>query len=1175
MMVNLIKLVLLVILFQSYVKGQLSPTDDYDSSLSITTTSEPDLVESVTLTSTSTVKPPIVRQARTTSTPSISSPTILATTTPQSDDIVTSTSKPNYVSAETSDIDPENNKEEVNTEVDKEHDTSSSVTVNPIIKSIEKKVNDSELIDSTPSPKELPKNEGKLETETSKPEKNMLEVISSTISDDIDESRNDPKTTQNPADSLVSKLSTEPPSTSTSTTPNPEPSPGYLNDEGSMPKDSPDNRVSRANSALLSNDGNKKAEKWLNDKKDPKDSAETTEEGDKSESKESLNKPAAATLTGSTESYEFPEDDLDNLTLPNFETNSVVDILNGNDSTNDPEAPAVKSFSVEGSSGSGLLIRIFQGPDRSKLPVDSKAEDIYRYISGIVDNETSLIAKSILPHVVELGFKVRIDGKCSRSILAISNGVKAKKTWAFQFLDSYGRREDGFLAGTLSSLGNFDQCLKIRATDDAISEEDEFSGKYCLAQVKPPLPEQSKDGRFTFKSSLLNYAGTELENTYLEEWGSFAHELYSNAYTIGMCIPSTCQSKDIAKILNELANPFNFTVTFNARCTPETNYWEAQSPPEYALFILCLLGLMVGFGTAYDFYIRKKEENCLGRLFAAFSSISNTHVLLGHKKGETKKEKLAKERQMLAGQSLSWIHGLQFLSVCWIVIANVYQLGGLPIAYLLKNLNMDFRSQGGSLMFQFILNSWDYMAELFFLLSGFVFCLGLLGARERKRCPTFGRFFIRQWLSFAPSIIGAILITLIVFQWSWQDGPSFSRAEKLIVEPCNQNGVASIFLFNNWLPVKDMCLPQTWFLSALFQLQLIGFMVILIIHRKPALGVTLSLLLILLGIILPGLLTYQYNLPPTMLLNNPNIQQLRDDLSIQYFATYNHLSSYFVGILLAYLIYKKPAKPIINKGLRFAIWIVLGAISLSSILITCKWNGFKDIPNQTSSIIYSALHRIAFISFFIWLTHQFTFKQGGIVGRFLSWKAFKTLNGLSLQVYLVHLIIIWNYFLTKRDLVDYRNFELTVDSFGIILASLFCGYLMYLFIEAPFHQITAGFVKCLFGCDLKSRLREYENEADANIGDSIGEEKKTTIEESLCTVDGSTLGNNEVRIEVSSPTEDNSQDKQQSQLNTESKNDQQSNQEQISLQDQPQAPAGPQAQPQPNGINNNGVVIRL
>lgn len=80
----------------------------------------------------------------------------------------------------------------------------------------------------------------------------------------------------------------------------------------------------------------------------------------------------------------------------------------------------------------------------------------------------------------------------------------------------------------------------------------------------------------------------------------------------------------------------------------------------------------------------------------------------------------------------------------------------------------------------------------------------MLASHERKKAPAFGRFIIRQWLYYAPSVIAAILITLVVFQWSWSSGPIFSNAEHLIVDQCIHNGASNIMLFSNWMPTKDM-----------------------------------------------------------------------------------------------------------------------------------------------------------------------------------------------------------------------------------------------------------------------------------------------------------------------------------------------------------------------------------
>lgn len=92
---------------------------------------------------------------------------------------------------------------------------------------------------------------------------------------------------------------------------------------------------------------------------------------------------------------------------------------------------------------------------------------------------------------------------------------------------------------------------------------------------------------------------------------------------------------------------------------------------------------MTILGTAYDAYLRKSGENCLGRLFAAFSVISNTRNLLGNSGKDdmcsAREEKIACEKR-----SLSWIHGLQVIALFWLIVANVFQLGGLPITYILS-----------------------------------------------------------------------------------------------------------------------------------------------------------------------------------------------------------------------------------------------------------------------------------------------------------------------------------------------------------------------------------------------------------------------------------------------------------------------------------------------------------
>lgn len=91
------------------------------------------------------------------------------------------------------------------------------------------------------------------------------------------------------------------------------------------------------------------------------------------------------------------------------------------------------------------------------------------------------------------------------------------------------------------------------------------------------------------------------------------------------------------------------------------------------------------------------------------------------------------------------------------------------------------------------------------------------------------------------------------------------------------------------------------------------------------------------------------------------------------------------------------------------------------------------------------------------------------------------------------------------------------------MLSCLAGYAIHLLVEAPFHQITAGFVKCLFGCDLKSRLREFEEDNESPLEDPIAEEKKNAqqLQQQQQQQQQENSDSRDVRINVSAPTEEN------------------------------------------------------
>ncbi len=76
--------------------------------------------------------------------------------------------------------------------------------------------------------------------------------------------------------------------------------------------------------------------------------------------------------------------------------------------------------------------------------------------------------------------------------------------------------------------------------------------------------------------------------------------------------------------------------------------------------------------------------------------------------------------------------------------------------------------------------------------------------------------------------------------------------------------------------------------------------------------------------------------------------------------------------------------------------------------------------------------------------------NGGLVNKFLSWKAFIPLSRLTYCVYLTHAWIVWIYWGSKRDLVDMNNFNILSLFSGIIFMSYILGAMFSLLFESPF-----------------------------------------------------------------------------------------------------------------------------
>lgn len=116
-------------------------------------------------------------------------------------------------------------------------------------------------------------------------------------------------------------------------------------------------------------------------------------------------------------------------------------------------------------------------------------------------------------------------------------------------IDSSGRLPSGALSGTLTDLGEYDQCLQInsRWRDNEVG----IRGMYCSIFLRPTLPK--KPVLHTIANPLNSLLEASKPGTVTRHVASNAHFLYYISVRIGVCLPAKCDSNDVHTMANKMA----------------------------------------------------------------------------------------------------------------------------------------------------------------------------------------------------------------------------------------------------------------------------------------------------------------------------------------------------------------------------------------------------------------------------------------------------------------------------------------------------------------------------------------------------------------------------------------------------------------------------------------------
>ncbi|KAM7304827.1 nose resistant to fluoxetine protein 6 [Ixodes scapularis] len=593
--------------------------------------------------------------------------------------------------------------------------------------------------------------------------------------------------------------------------------------------------------------------------------------------------------------------------------------------------------------------------------------------------------------------------------------------------DSNGKPPAGLLQGTVADLGSYDECLDVVVRD--LYGDVDFTGQYCSLFVNPRgVPFLKKMiSKFQEKGELL---GAYNPLNWLNQDLFFGIQL-------GTCIPSKCTGGELRHMAATLLHRYGFhTVVRGCEVKDKGPLTVTQRG---ILMFIGVLSVILVLGTAYDivrYYLpnekQKKLPVLLTKLLVSFSVVSNTKMLL-----------TTKAASGSDSVKLRFIHGMRFWSSSWVILGHTYFL--VSVTALGESLNIVKYHQNPA--FLMIANAYPCIQSFLFI-SGFLVTFNVLKyLKDYKKTLVIPivLLLVRRYIRITAPVMFVVAIWLLFPLFA--TGPLYSEYKDVLFGQCEKNWWRVLLHINNWIPFFDMCLAHLWYVSVDWQIYSVLWIIPMIMLRRKKLGFALLFLVTLATSTLVAVQTKMNHYGPTAIYTDSNINKTVEAGNDVYFKPFAHAGAFCVGIATGYAVLAFGAIKI-NWLMQAAMWILSTVIAVVVIFGPYRW--YTGAPyDSADAILYAATHRTAWALSLGWMTYACATGRGGLINRFLSWKAFIPLSRLSFAAFLMQTLVILSRTILTRERVHYSHTSMIQDYMFAFMMSYICAFLLFLAFEAP------------------------------------------------------------------------------------------------------------------------------
>ncbi|KAG5882815.1 hypothetical protein JTB14_024571 [Gonioctena quinquepunctata] len=643
------------------------------------------------------------------------------------------------------------------------------------------------------------------------------------------------------------------------------------------------------------------------------------------------------------------------------------------------------------------------------------------------------------------------NSECVAATTHVIEAMTRHERWALELFDSFPKFPTGILYGNYYQMGNFDECVGVRdrieTKDESNNTETFLHGQYCLADIH--FAQKSGRAQRSLNENKALKMDRNLFNRSVIHWG--------------ICLPSACTTKDAEIFTREVftSSAENFEVV-SVVVDPEKCEINGSQPFTILEIVYgCIIGCFIIFTclatSIHIWYLcktrrsyiynvetlrEKQSESVLKEIVISFSLVHSIGKIMQTKSHES---------------NLTCICGIKSISMCLIIIGHslLFIFGG-PV----ENKGF-FEEEMTSLQNGPLLNN-PLLVDSFLLVSGFLMCrLLLIELDRRKGRVNMAILYVARYIRLTPSYL--IVIGLYTtFLYRLGSGPLWKSRIGMERERCLQSWWTNILYVNNYVSADQLCMFQSWYLSVDFHLFIIAPFIIYPLWKYRKVGEIILFTCIAISSAVPFWITYENNLDPTQLVHPPELGDISSNFYFTnaYIKTHMRSSSYFIGILLGYVVHtlqtsgKKIPTSIITFG--SILTVSLGLVSMFSIVVFYKPDHLAD---SLENAIYASLHRIAWCLAVGWIILLCVTDNAEFINKLLSLRPFIPLSRLTYCAYLVNgLVEVYNMGVIRQPMYMSR-YELACKVFSHVVFTYVIAFLLCIIFESPIHNVEKILLK--------------------------------------------------------------------------------------------------------------------